>query len=98
MIDLLHIGLAYAGMVIHILVKYEKVRFKKDFKLRVFLHTISVPTLINIISIPIILILMGDSSLADVLPINNVTSVLAGYQTQSIFKSLMDRANIKQDE
>ena len=98
MIDFIHIALAYAGMIVHILVKYEKVRFKKDFNLRIFLHTISVPTLINILCIPIILILMGDSSLSDVLPINNVTSVLAGYQTQSIFKSLMDRANIKDNE
>lgn len=39
--------------------------------------------------IPVLLILSYDTSLKDILPINNLTAVLAGWQTQSIFKSLM---------
>ena len=100
MIDFIHIGLAYAGMIVHVLIKYEKVRFRKDFMLNKFISTMSVTTVINIIMIPILLILMQDVAIQSILPINNITAVLAGYQTQSIFKSIMDRTSnkVKSDE
>lgn len=98
MITFIHIALAYAGMIIHLLIKLERATKKQDFSFKTYFKTIAIPTVINIIAIPVLLIMMGDSSLTEILPINNVTSVLAGYQTQSIFKSLMDRTNFKKDE
>ena len=37
-----------------------------------------------------------DESLKDVLPLNNVTATLAGWQTNSVFKALMGMYKPKQ--
>jgi len=90
-LDSLHFILAYAGMLIHLLIKLDKARQRHDYCGRVFLHKMVVPTLINIIAIPVLLVTIADTSLQEFLPINHVTALLCGYQTQSIFKLITDK-------
>ena len=80
----MHWLLAYAGLVIHQLMKMAATpgKFSISFKKKDVLVLIA-----SAISIPAILVICTDTSLADVLPINYVTAFLAGYQTQEILKS-----------
>lgn len=88
-INIIHWILAYAGMSIHILLKVADLNQTPDFKLKTHIKQNIYTIVASLIMIPVTLIVLTDSSLKDILPINKVTSVLAGYQTQSFFKSLM---------
>ena len=89
-IDILHWLLAYAGMTIHILLKVADLNQTPDFSIRSHIKKNIYTIVASIIMIPVLLIVLSDDSLKDILPINKVTSVLAGYQTQSVFKSIMN--------
>lgn len=80
--------LAYAGMLLHFLMKLAEVFNLPDFSFKIFFKRNIIPLLISIIGIPVLLIVATDASIKDILPINYVTSVLAGWQTQSLFKTL----------
>jgi hypothetical protein len=88
-INPLHIILAYVGMLIHVLVKLQELKQQNSFVLTEYIKKNIYSFIASLIMIPVILILSSDTSLKDFLPINNLTAVLAGCQTQSIFKSLM---------
>ena len=81
----IHWILAYLGLAIHQLLKMaaQKGPITNSFKR----HDILV-LLASSISIPAILILCTDTSLAELLPINYVTAFLAGYQTQSFLRTV----------
>lgn len=85
----LHWLLAYGGLIVHILGKLSELEggFFAGMTRKTILTTIS-----SIILIPIILIVCTDTVIKDVLPINYVTSFLAGYQTQS-FLQLLSKFN-----
>jgi len=89
-LEMQHIILAYVGVLLHILVKLAELK-KQDhkFTLKSYCKSNIYTILATAIMVPLLLILSTDTSLKDVLPINNVTAVLAGWQTQSVFKSLM---------
>jgi len=77
--------IAYGGLLIHVIMKLAELPgnlldgwTKKDWLV----------TIASVVSIPIILIMCTDTSMKDILPINYVTSFLAGYQTQSFLKSI----------
>ena len=89
-IDIIHWLLAYAGMTIHILLKVADLNQTPDFSIRSHIKKNIYTIVASIIMIPVLLIVLSDDSLKDILPINKVTSVLAGYQTQSVFKSIMN--------
>lgn len=99
-IDIIHWLLAYAGMSIHILLKVADLNQTPDFKLKSHIQKNIYTIVASLIMIPVILIVLTDSSLKDIFPINKATSVLAGYQTQSLFKSLMNmyESRIKKQE
>ena len=80
--------LAYAGMLIHILMKLAEVFNRPDFTWKEFFRTNVISFFVSLIGIPVLLIVATDESVKDVLPINNVTAMLAGWQTQSLFKTL----------
>lgn len=88
--------LAYAGMFLHTLVKIEEERkagrltTPKDWFKENILSLI-----ISALSIPLLILCMNDPLISTYLPINNVTSILVGWQTQSIFKSVMAVAGSK---
>ena len=99
-IDIIHWLLAYAGMSIHILLKVADLNQTPDLKLKSHIQKNIYTIVASLIMIPVILIVLTDSSLKDIFPINKATSVLAGYQTQSLFKSLMNmyESRIKKQE
>lgn len=86
----LHLILAYVGMLLHMLVKLSELNEQNGFNIISYAKKNIYTIVASIIMIPVLLILSADTSLKDVLPINNVTAVLAGWQTQSVFKSLMN--------
>lgn len=91
----MHFILAYAGMTIHILMKLAEVFNKPDFTWRNFVLQNIISTLVSIVGIPVLLIVATDKSIKDVLPINYVTAMLAGWQTQSLFKTVFAMYNRK---
>ena len=90
-LNFIHIILAYAGLLIYVLVKLQDESLKKGFTFGGFINnrTNLLSLLISVVSIPVILLMATDPSIKELLPINNVTSVLAGWQTNSVFRSLM---------
>lgn len=84
----IHFILAYAGAVLHILMKLAEVFNRPDFVFRIFLRKNILPFIISLIGIPVLLIMATDQTIKSFLPINLVTAVFAGWQTQSLFKSL----------
>ena len=86
----LHLILAYVGMFLHMLIKLGELNEQGNFNVISYAKKNIYTLISSIVMIPVLLILAADTSLKDVLPINNITSILAGWQTQSIFKSLMN--------
>lgn len=84
----MHYFLAYAGMLIYVLVKLAEVFPLPDFDYKKFIRQNIISVLISLIGIPVLLIVATDTSLHDIFPINYATAVLCGWQTQSVFKSL----------
>ena len=87
-LDPVHFLLAYAGMLISLLGRLAKVFNRPEFTAKIFFRTNIIPTLISIIGIPVILIIATDPVVKSMLPINYVTAMLAGLQTQSLFKTI----------
>lgn len=88
-LTVMHVIMAYAGMIIHILFKLAKISKKPEFRLSIFIKENGFSIAATFLSIPVILIMATDPAIKDTLPINNVTAVLAGWQTNSTFKNLM---------
>lgn len=90
-LSLMHILLAYAGLLLHLLFKIKKAMNYPGYKRRTFFKKPSniISLAISVISIPIILVMACDPAIAELMPINNVTSVFAGWQTNSAFRNLM---------
>lgn len=87
-IESIHFFLAYAGAILHILMKLSEVFSRSDFSWKFFIRKNIIPFIISVIGIPVLLVVATDTSLKETLPINYVTAVLAGWQTQSFFKTL----------
>lgn len=87
-LNYMHYILAYAGMILYLLMKLAEVFPKPEFSYREFFTQNIITVIISVIGIPVLLILSTDTSLKDILPINYVTAVLCGWQTQSLFKSV----------
>lgn len=94
-LDTIHFLLAYAGMMIHILMKLAQIFPDPKFSFADFMRKNLITTIISIIGIPVLLIVATDTSLHDLLPINYVTAVLCGWQTQSMFRSVFELAGRK---
>ncbi|OQA33120.1 MAG: hypothetical protein BWY54_01003 [Candidatus Dependentiae bacterium ADurb.Bin331] len=86
---MMHLILAYAGMFIHVLLKLAKLSKRPGFGIKIFVRENLFSMAATFLSIPVILIMAADPAIKDILPINNVTAVLAGWQTNSTFKNLM---------
>lgn len=84
----LHWILAYAGALIYVLLKIQELNRQKGYKFGSYLKENWASTVATAIMIPVSLLILSEN-FADVLPINNLTAVLTGYQTNQIFRSLM---------
>lgn len=89
-IEPIYFILAYAGVILHILLKVADLNQNPDFKIKTYIKKNIYTIVATFIMIPIMLIILTDTTLSDILPINKVTAVLAGYQTQSVFKTIMN--------
>lgn len=94
-LTMMHVILAYAGMLIHVLLKLGKLSKRPEFSIKIFIQQNLFSMAATFLSIPVILIMAADPAIKDTLPINNVTAVLAGWQTNSTFKNLMSLFNKK---
>jgi hypothetical protein len=84
-----HLILAYAGMILHILMKLSELSKTPDFTVGSYIKKNIFTMIATFIMIPVLLIMAKDEAIKDTLPINNVTAVLAGWQTNSLFKTVM---------
>lgn len=100
-IESIHWALAFAGMAIYILLKVQEKSKEKDYKFGNYFKDHLASTIATLIMIPVLLLILSEN-FSDTLPINNVTATLVGYQTNSIFKTVMGatkkKANIEDEE
>lgn len=91
--------IALGGSLIHILLKLAEIPENKGIWAS-FTRKDKFVTLASFISIPVLLLIMTDTSLGDLLPLNYFTAFLTGYQTQSFLRSfamIAGKKYIKQD-
>ena len=84
----MHWILAFSGAVVYVLLKIQELSSGKGYKFGDYLKKYWASTSATAIMIPILLIILSEN-FEDILPINNITAVLVGYQTNSIFKTVM---------
>lgn len=84
----LHWILAYAGALIYVLLKIQELSVDKKYKFSSYIKAHWASILATAIMIPVLLLILSEN-LTELLPINNLTAVLVGYQTNQIFRSLM---------
>lgn len=87
--------LAFSGMLIHTLQAIAVAQTDKKFKLLSYIKEKWVHLLTTLIMLPVILITITDTSLVEILPINNLTALLAGFQTDSFFGALVEMGRNK---
>lgn len=86
-LESIHFALGYAGLLLNLLMKTGEEYPLPDFTFRAFFKRHLFSILFSLVAIPVLLIVATDTSIREFLPINYVTAVLAGWQTQSLFKS-----------
>lgn len=84
----LHWILAFAGAVIYVLLKIQELSADKSYKFGDYLKKHWASTIATALMIPVLLLVLTEN-FDKTLPINNVTAVLVGYQTNSIFRTVM---------
>lgn len=87
-ITMLHWLLAYAGSFIYIMLKIQELSEIKGYQFGAYVKSHLASTVATIVMIPVCMLILHDS-FNSTLPINNLTSVIIGYQTNQIFKSIM---------
>ena len=84
----MHWILAFAGAFIYVLLKIQEMNGEAGYKFGDYLKKHWASTIATIIMIPVSLLILSEN-FPDILPINNITATLVGYQTNSMFKTLM---------
>lgn len=84
----LHWLLAYSGALIYVLLKIQELNRIKGYKFGNYLKENWPSTIATVLMIPVCMFILKDN-FEDVLPINNLTAVLVGYQTNQVFRSMM---------
>ena len=85
-LDVLHFGVAYGGLVLHVLMILAE---RPGSLLGSITKKDILTTSASVIAIPILLTVCTDTSLKELLPINYLTAFLSGYQTQSILRYMV---------
>lgn len=80
--------LAYAGSFIYIMMKLQELQDIKGYQLGAYIKKYWASTLATSVMIPVCMLILSEN-FDDLLPVNNLTAVLVGYQTNQIFKSIM---------
>jgi hypothetical protein len=87
MIDPILWLIAVGGAAIHIMMKVAEIPENTSI-LKGFSRKDKFVTIASFIAIPVIMIIMTDTSLKELLPLNYITAFLTGYQTQSMLRTL----------
>lgn len=87
-INIIHWIIALGGALIHVLLKLSEVPENKKL-LSAFTRKDKFVSIASFIAIPVLLLVISDTSLSELLPLNYVTSFLLGYQTQSFLRSFI---------
>lgn len=90
----LHWILAYATALIYVLLKIQEMNQDNGYQFGAYLKKHWASTLATIIMIPVCLIVLSEN-FPDILPINNITACLCGWQTNSMFRTLMSAGKKK---
>ena len=90
----LHWILAFAGAVIYVLLKIQELNMDKTYKFGDYLKKHWASTIATALMIPVLLLILSEN-FEDILPINNITAVLVGYQTNSLFRTAMNAGSKK---
>lgn len=85
-INIYYWAIALGGAMIHILLKIAEIPEKQGIWAS-FSRKDRFVTLASFVAIPVLLMVMTDTSLGDLLPLNYFTAFLTGYQTQSFLRS-----------
>jgi len=85
----MHFILAYAGMLIHVLLKVGELRKDPDFTVKGYIKKHIFSMVASLITIPVLLVMACEPAVAEMLPLNFITATLIGWQTNSTFKALM---------
>lgn len=99
-ITLIQWFIAFSAMLVTFL---RNLNVAKDstnkFSIKAYFKAKWINMLSTAILLPIILLVCADPILSDILPINNVTAFLAGYQTDSLCDSIVEisKNKIKKD-
>ena len=88
-VNTLHWLMAYAGALLHLLMKFAEMRKVAGFTAGGWIKENLLHTIINFISIPVVIVLISDPAVQTYLPLTYPTALLAGWQTQSMLKSLI---------
>jgi hypothetical protein len=87
MIDPILWLIAVGGAAIHIIMKIAEIPENTSI-LKGFSRKDKFVTIASFIAIPVIMIIMTDTSLKELMPLNYITAFLTGYQTQSFLRTL----------
>lgn len=85
----MHWLLAYGSAFIYVLLKINELNQDQNYMVGSYIKKYWASTLATAIMIPISLIVLADN-FPDILPINNITACLCGWQTNSMFRTLMN--------
>lgn len=91
----IHWLLAFSGAFLHLLsILAVKVK-QPDFSFKVMIKENLISILTTLVMIPTTLVVIADTSLKELMPINNLTAFLVGYQVQEIFNRVIAIASNK---
>jgi hypothetical protein len=93
-INIYHWLIAIGGALIHIILKLSELPETKGIWAS-FSRKDKFVSLASLIAIPVLLMIMTDTNLGDLFPLNNATAFLVGFQTQSIIRSFATIAGKK---
>lgn len=94
-ITLTHWLLSFAGATIAILLKVIEMQKMPGYTFGAYVKKYWISIIVTAIMIPVLLITISDTSLKELLPINNLTALLSGYQTQEMFKTITNLGKSK---
>ncbi len=89
-ITLIHWLLAFGGAIVAVLEKIFEMQQQPGYRFGGYLKKYWISLIATLISIPIIMLVISDTGLRELLPINNLTAAVCGYQTQDFFKKLVN--------
>lgn len=91
-LTVLHWVIAYTTAIIYVLLKISELKTQNpNYQFGDYLKKHWASTIATALMLPVILLIAAED-LPDILPINNITAALAGWQTNSLFKTVMGAA------